>query len=84
MNAGPNLLCKVGAYLKQKHGAKDVRSLRHGIIGYERWRENEGTAGGKDSIWEGKNFLFDKRRFADNESRGTNREALDEQMKDNA
>ncbi|EJK65152.1 hypothetical protein THAOC_14029 [Thalassiosira oceanica] len=75
---------KVGAYLKQKHGAKDVRSLRHGIIGYERWRENdEGTASGKDSIWEGKNFLFDKRRFADNESRGTNREALDEQMKDN-
>ena len=61
---------KVGAYLKQKHGVKDVRSLRHGIIGYERWQE-DGRSGGKDSIWEGKNFLFDKRRFADTESSET-------------
>ena len=61
---------KVGAYLRQKHGIEDVRSLRHGIIGYERWRvEDGGAASGRESVWEGKNFLFDKRRFADTEPR---------------
>eukprot|EP00578_Thalassiosira_sp_NH16_P017428 CAMPEP_0181113688 /NCGR_PEP_ID=MMETSP1071-20121207/20480_1 /TAXON_ID=35127 /ORGANISM="Thalassiosira sp., Strain NH16" /LENGTH=393 /DNA_ID=CAMNT_0023197741 /DNA_START=55 /DNA_END=1233 /DNA_ORIENTATION=+ len=31
---------KVGAYLRQQLGVKDVRSLRHGIIGYETWNKN--------------------------------------------
>jgi predicted sulfurtransferase len=56
---------KVGAYLRQRLGVKDVRSLRHGIIGYERWNNNADYGQkGKDSLWVGENFLFDKRRFA--------------------
>ena len=71
---------KVGAYLKQKLGCDDVRSLEHGVIGYERWNDNDSVekekenenetdarANQKDereSLWVGENFLFDKRRFA--------------------
>mmetsp|Transcript_18254 Transcript_18254/g.33288 ORF Transcript_18254/g.33288 Transcript_18254/m.33288 type:complete len:390 (+) Transcript_18254:80-1249(+) len=33
---------KVGAYLRQHLGFDDVRSLRHGIIGYERWNGDDG------------------------------------------
>ena len=50
---------KVGSYLKNKLGCNDVRSLRHGIIGYERWASDAGQ-----SLWDGENFLFDKRRFS--------------------
>lgn len=69
---------KVGAYLRQRHGFEDVRSLKHGIIGYERWSEEVSAAecktGGeegdvdennrkeKNSLWVGENFVFDKRR----------------------
>ena len=53
---------KVGAYLRQRLGVEDVRSLKHGIIGYERWNKNENN--NDESLWVGKNFLFDKRRFA--------------------
>jgi len=55
---------KVGAYLKQKLGASDVRSLRHGIIGYENWSEDQEEDPEHKSLWQGDNFLFDKRRFA--------------------
>ena len=55
---------KVGAYLKQKLGASDVRSLRHGIIGYENWSEDQEEDPKHKSLWQGDNFLFDKRRFA--------------------
>ena len=65
---------KVGAYLKQRLGFEDVRSLKHGIIGYERWKNGEGQSSGEklergdananNSLWAGENFLFDKRRFA--------------------
>ena len=51
---------KVGSYLKNKLGCKDVRSLRHGIIGYERYV----TESNEQSLWEGENFLFDKRRLS--------------------
>jgi UPF0176 protein len=51
---------KVGSYLKNKLGCKDVRSLRHGIIGYERYI----TSSNEQSLWEGENFLFDKRRLS--------------------
>ena len=51
---------KVGSYLKNKLGCKDVRSLRHGIIGYERFI----TSSNEQSLWEGENFLFDKRRLS--------------------
>ena len=82
---------KVGAYLKQKLGCEDVRSLRHGIIGYERWwsgskgdvaadidaSTNESESDGannlnkKKTLWVGENFLFDKRRFAKEDERGS-------------
>jgi len=51
---------KVGAFLRQELGFTDVRRLKNGIINYEKWAEAEG--GG--SMWEGENFLFDKRRLA--------------------
>jgi UPF0176 protein len=51
---------KVGSYLKNRLGCKDVRSLRHGIIGYERYI----TSSNEQSLWEGENFLFDKRRLS--------------------
>jgi predicted sulfurtransferase len=62
---------KVGAYLKQKLGFRNVRRLEHGIIGYQQWwaREHYGEDGAaaagnaeEASAWEGDNFLFDKRR----------------------
>lgn len=56
---------KVGSYLKNKLGCKDVRSLRHGIIGYERWASG---AERSESLWAGENFLFDKRRFSKNDT----------------
>ncbi len=52
---------KVGAYLKQWLGFTDVRRLQHGVIlGYQQWLADhpEGS-----SVWEGDNFIFDKRRF---------------------
>ncbi|KAL7479040.1 hypothetical protein ACHAW6_004789, partial [Cyclotella cf. meneghiniana] len=64
---------KVGAYLKQRLGFQDVRSLKHGIIGYERWLSSEKNSNDDDALdtnkddialWVGENFLFDKRRFA--------------------
>jgi predicted sulfurtransferase len=52
---------KVGAYLKQHLGFSNVKRLQHGIIGYQHWLDQEGN----DSVWEGDNFLFDKRRFGE-------------------
>lgn len=52
---------KVGAYLKQKLGFDNVKRLKHGIIGYQQWVEEEKS--NEESVWEGENFLFDKRQF---------------------
>ena len=57
---------KVGAYLKQHLGYKNVKRLQHGIIGYEKWHQQ--SIDGKEdrqhgNLWNGTNFLFDKRRF---------------------
>ena len=75
---------KVGAYLKQELGFEDVRRLEHGIIGYERWASEEGKSNNdgdssstegdeserkRDSLWVGENFLFDKRRFKEEQER---------------
>ena len=61
---------KVGAYMKQKLGIKDIRSLKHGIIGYEKYIDsNESKQEGEASLWVGENFLFDKRRTAKEEDR---------------
>ena len=61
---------KVGAYLKQRLGVSDVRSLKNGIIGYDRWKKNSEneTSQGNTNLWVGENFLFDKRRFAKEDS----------------
>ena len=65
---------KVGAYLKQQLGYNNVKRLQHGIIGYEKWiqeeQQREQQDGGDDdnpatNLWNGTNFLFDKRRFHD-------------------
>ncbi|KAL7537110.1 hypothetical protein ACHAXR_007586 [Thalassiosira sp. AJA248-18] len=38
---------KVGAYLRQRLGFDDVRTLKHGIIGFERWKDdNDGSIAG--------------------------------------
>jgi predicted sulfurtransferase len=65
---------KVGAYVTQKQGFKNVRRLKHGTIGYERWvkrprkEEEEGDSSAGDkigrhpiSIFKGANFIFDER-----------------------
>ena len=64
---------KVGSYLKNKLGCKDVRSLRHGIIGYERWASGASDAG--QSLWDGENFLFDKRRFSKEDPEQSDKES---------
>lgn len=64
---------KVGSYLKNKLGCKDVRSLRHGIIGYERWASDVE----RSSLWAGDNFLFDKRRFTKEDPDHTNEERVE-------
>ena len=70
---------KVNAYLKQKLGMKNICRLKKGIIGYEQWIEGEQSASNEDevdevemvsstgknkeSLFQGKNFLFDRRRL---------------------
>jgi predicted sulfurtransferase len=56
---------KVGAYMKQHLNFSDVRRLEHGIIGYEKILEEHPEMG--SSTFQGDNFLFDKRRFQENE-----------------
>ena len=40
-----SLLSQVNAYLKQKLGYRNVKRLRHGIIGYERWLKTQSESG---------------------------------------
>lgn len=56
---------KVGAYLKQHLGFSNVKRLQHGIIGYQQWADR--NVGEEASVWKGENFLFDKRRFGEEE-----------------
>ncbi|KAL3934628.1 MAG: hypothetical protein SGBAC_009700 [Bacillariaceae sp.] len=51
---------KVGAYLKQRLGFDNVKRLKNGIIGYQKWADEK--ISDETSAWEGENFLFDKRR----------------------
>ena len=51
---------KAGAYVTQKLGFSDVRRLEHGVVGYERWRDDAGLDA-DDSKFDGENFVFDKR-----------------------
>jgi predicted sulfurtransferase len=55
---GGNGCVKVSAYLKQRLGFTDVRRLQHGIVGYQQWLADLPA---ESSIWEGSNFLFEKR-----------------------
>jgi predicted sulfurtransferase len=56
---------KVGAYMKQHLKFSDVRRLKHGIIGYEKFLDEHPESG--SSAFLGDNFLFDKRRFEKDE-----------------
>ncbi len=62
---------KVNAYLKQRHG-RTVYRLQHGIIGYEKWLNNNSNSSDFDSneltaasttqsLFSGTNFIFDER-----------------------
>lgn len=52
---------KTGAFLKQTLGFENVSRLQHGIIGYQRFLQ-EAELPQEESLWNGENFLFDKRR----------------------
>ena len=52
---------KVAAYLKQKKGFDNVYRLKDGIIGYQRWLSSS-PGNLSESLFKGKNFLFDRRR----------------------
>lgn len=67
---------KVNAYLKQKHKMTNIARLKKGIIAYTQWleKEEEGDEGSeseefdmverkKESLFQGENFLFDRRRL---------------------
>ena len=99
---------KVNAYLRQRLGFNNTARLKDGIIGYERWLEEQEESSGsvmdsfpfshndensaayndnnpglrmnsnkvdstvsvpekRKSLFVGKNFVFDRRRLADNE-----------------
>ena len=53
---------KVGAYMKQHLQFSNVKRLQHGIVGYDKWLEQQPD---QTSAFSGNNFLFDKRRFAE-------------------
>ena len=53
---------KVGAYMKQHLKFSNVTRLEHGIVGYDKWLDENPE---QLTAFSGKNFLFDKRRFAD-------------------
>ena len=54
---------KTNAYIKQRKGFTNVVSLKHGIIGYERWAQ----AAGVESAFRGTNFIFNRSRFPSQE-----------------
>jgi len=69
---------KVNSYLKQRLGMTNIARLQKGIIHYESWLENgqeEDQGGGHQeqqskSLFNGKNFLFDRRRMSTNDGVG--------------
>jgi predicted sulfurtransferase len=56
---------KTNAYLQQRLGMTNIGRLKKGIIHYEQWVEEEKM--GDDTLFKGKNFLFDRRRMATTE-----------------
>ena len=54
---------KVNTYIK-KQGYNNIGRLKHGIIGYERWINNQSN--NITSKFEGEIFLFDRRRLLEN------------------
>eukprot|EP01041_Mallomonas_annulata_P008858 gene8858-18353_t len=64
---------KVNAYLKQRLGFNNIGRLKKGIIAYEEWINDDTESSGssqmeaeknaKQSLFQGKNFLFDRRRL---------------------
>lgn len=54
---------KTGAFLKQSLGFKNVTRLQHGIVGYQKYAHDTELTD-KESLWQGENFLFDKRQIS--------------------
>lgn len=59
---------KVNAYLKQKKGYKNIVKLKKGIVAYQRWVDSNGEA----SLFNGNNFVFDRRRLGENDNNENN------------
>ena len=63
---------QVNAYLKQRLGFQTVGRLQKGIIGYQKWlqqqQEQEQCEDKQQvqSLFQGENFLFDRRRLQTN------------------
>ena len=58
----------MNAYLRQRLGFNNTARLKDGILGYERWVEGEIESTVQEkSLFVGKNFVFDRRRLAENE-----------------
>lgn len=55
---------KVNAFLKQRLQFENIARLEKGIIAYEKWfTEQQQELSLKNSVWQGRNFLFDRRRL---------------------
>lgn len=54
---------KTNAWLKQKRGMTNIGRLKKGIIHYEQWLESLGADASSSSLFNGENFLFDRRRM---------------------
>ena len=54
---------KTNAWLKQKRGMTNIGRLKKGIIHYEQWLESLGADANSLSLFNGENFLFDRRRM---------------------
>lgn len=67
---------KTNAYIKQKKGFANVVSLKHGIIGYNRWLNEKKPAGEVQSVWVGENYIFDRSKL---NNKGNETQTTDDQ-----
>lgn len=64
---------KAGAFVKQKLGFKNVKRLKQGVVGYERWLQEQDAQSEQEngemhtqSHFKGTNFVFDRRSLPTN------------------
>ena len=82
---------KVNAYLKQKMGFQNIGRLKHGIIAYEKWLQESSQPHPEDdevaekmNLFEGQNFLFDRRRLLEEQAKQEQAELLQSTTIDNS